>query len=145
MKLKVFFDTNVILDVLLGDRPNSSASYFLFEVVKEGLMEGVVTTQSLLDAAYIVGKMRAESRGAIRQQILNLMKFLNVDAPNSFDLKEACLSQGDFEDEVQLAVALDRYCHYIVTGDEKFRAYHSGDTRIRFITPSELVSLMRED
>lgn len=100
MKLKVFFDTNVILDVLLGDRPNSSASNILFEVVKEGLMEGVVTTQSLLDAAYIVGKMRAESRGAIRQQILNLMKF---------------------------------------------RAYHSGDTRIRFITPSELVSLMRED
>ena len=75
MKLKVFFDTNVILDVLLGDRPNSSASNFLFEVVKEGLMEGVVTTQSLLDAAYIVGKMRAESRGAIRQQILNVMKF----------------------------------------------------------------------
>ena len=72
MRVKVFIDTNVLMDVLLGDRASSEASGKIFNAVREGRLEGLLTTQTLIDAAYVLEK----SRLPFQEQFLKKLKKL---------------------------------------------------------------------
>ncbi len=140
----VLIDTNVLMDVLLGNRPSSSASRCIFDCVREGRLEGVIVTQSVVDAAYGIRKEGEVAYKLFRESILDLFKYFNDDRASFFDVKYACLqSSGDFEDDVLYARAQARACDAIVTNDRKFRKKYEGkDRRIRFFTPEELLAEM---
>lgn len=142
MKSKVFLDTNVLMDVLLGNRPSSEASGIIFRAIKEGRMEGVITTQSLVDAANCL-----EKKGLFFQDsFLKLFNFLNVETLGTFDLRHACIhGRGDFEDDAQYAKADEVSCDFFVTNDRRFRQrYETEEGSIRFYTPEEMVREMVE-
>ena len=142
MKSKVFIDTNVLMDVLLGNRPSSEASGIIFRAIKEGRMEGVITTQSLVDAAYCLEKKGMH----FQDSFLKLFNFLDVETLNTFDLKHACIQgRGDFEDDAQYSKAEEVSCDFFVTNDRKFRQrYGTEEESIRFYTPEEMVREMVE-
>ena len=142
MKSKVFIDTNVLMDVLLGNRPSSEASGIIFRTIKEGRMEGVITTQSLVDAAYSLEKKGLH----FQDSFLKLFNFLNVETLDTFDLRHACIhGRGDFEDDAQYAKADEVSCDFFVTNDRKFRQrYETEEGDIRFYTPEEMVREMVE-
>ena len=49
-KQRVFFDTNVLVDVLVGEiRPSHNASLQMFQAARAGLFEAFITTQSMID------------------------------------------------------------------------------------------------
>ena len=142
MKSKVFIDTNVLMDVLLGNRPSSEASGIIFRAIKEGRMEGVITTQSLVDAAYCLEKKGMH----FQDSFLKLFNFLDVETLDTFDLKHACIQgRGDFEDDAQYSKAEEVSCDFFVTNDRKFRQrYGTEEESIRFYTPEEMVQEMVE-
>ena len=118
MRVKVFIDTNVLMDVLLGDRASSEASGKIFNAVREGRLEGLLTTQTLIDAAYVLEKCRLP----FQEQFLKLGNFFNIENLDWFDIRQACLQgRGDFEDDTQYARAEESCCDAIITNDRQFR------------------------
>ena len=142
MKSKVFIDTNVLMDVLIGSRPSSEASGIIFRAIKEGRMEGVITTQSLVDAAYCLEKKGLR----FQDSFLKLFDFLNVETLDTIDLWHACIhGRGDFEDDAQYSKAEETSCDFFVTNDRKFRQrYETEEESIRFYSPEEMVREMVE-
>ena len=57
IKQRVFLDTNIILDVLSSDNRNHrEASRKIFQAMRNEDFEGFITTQSIIDAQYILSK-----------------------------------------------------------------------------------------
>ena len=138
MRIKVFFDTNSLVDVLLGNRPHSEASKKVFQTVYNHLAEGVVTSQSMIDATYILGKIDGAS---FTSQFLDIVNHFNLETVDFFALKHACTNfSGDFEDDALYHVALHSGCDVIVTSDKTFiRTYQHKNPRLLVITPEEFV------
>ena len=80
VRVKVFLDTNVLLDVLEGDRPSTVYSNLVFEAVRERLLEGVLTTQSIVDASYIASKREDSDFNAFCRHILHFLKLFSKEA-----------------------------------------------------------------
>ena len=142
MRVKVFIDTNVLMDVLLGDRASSEASGKIFNAVREGRLEGLLTTQTLIDAAYVLEK----SRLPFQEQFLKLGNFFNIENLDWFDIPQACLQgRGDFEDDAQYARAEESCCDAIITNDRQFRnRYEARNPHIGFYTPEEFIRKITE-
>lgn len=147
MKPKVLIDTNVLMDVLLGTRPSSPASRFVFDCIQSGQLEGLIVTQSIVDASYALRKYGEGALQAFRESVLSFYNYINVDYISSFDIEYACRqSSVDFEDDALYARAKDTACDAIVTNDQKFRKRYEGEDRqIRFFTPEELMSELTTD
>jgi len=144
-KYKVLLDTNVLLDVLCTpDRPSADASAFIFQAIRDGCLEGVITTQSILDAAYILSRnATAFDREAFGQCILSITNYINIDAIHYFDIRDAILhGGGDLEDDAQFAHADNEGCDAVVTSDREFRRRKEG-SGLLFFTPEEFAARLR--
>lgn len=53
MKIKIFLDTNILMDVLMEDRPLTAVSNKVFQTVLSNKTEGVLVAQSFVDASYM--------------------------------------------------------------------------------------------
>lgn len=144
MKTKVFLDTNVLIDVLAGSRKYSPSSRVIFELIKRGQIEAVLTTQSVLDASYAIRhSFDHEAFSALVNWCCN---HINMDSIDTFDLRWACRrSSDDFEDDAQYSHALESGCDIIVTGDKEFISrYSQTGIQPEFFTPDEFVNSIRE-
>jgi predicted nucleic acid-binding protein len=97
--MKVLFDTNVVLDVLLAREPHASTAASLFSLVDNGRLDGRVcaTTVTTVDdvATRAVGARQAKK--LVRQ----LLDLFGVAAVDSRVLEAALrLEFADFEDAV---------------------------------------------
>jgi predicted nucleic acid-binding protein len=140
--MKVFLDTNILLDVLNESRPSWADSTTIIEKVKARLFEAVATTQSIVDSYYIAPKSGA-SRAVIDNFIFWLSDNVNIRPVTVFDVKEAIRSgHPDFEDAVQVACAEAEGCDVFVTGDRSLLS-QDWNTSMLIITPEEFVNRMR--
>lgn len=139
-KVKVFVDTNVLLDVLCSGRRGSRASEIVFQAVKDGILEGVLSTQSLVDASYILcqGKISDE----LGRSFLSLMHIFNICHADMFCLRDAIRQPlADLEDAVQFACAQEQVCDVFLTRDKEFIQSHTDDGGCMcFLSPEEFVS-----
>ena len=141
--VKIFLDTNILLDVLEGDRPSTAFSNVIFQAVRDRLLEAVLTTQSVVDASYIASRRKGSNLNSFCQSILQLMHYLNIEGLDAFDLKEALLhSTGDFEEDVQFSRALESGCDMFITSDRKIRHRLPDYSGMLVYTPEELVQTM---
>lgn len=51
--MKLFLDTNVLLDILMDSRPSHLESAMILGLGEKGVAQIVITTQSIVDAAYV--------------------------------------------------------------------------------------------
>lgn len=140
-RIKVFLDTNVLLDVLAeDDRPQKAASLAIFHAIRSSRIEAVLTTQSIIDASYILHKQNKDADYYGR--VLRMYQFINIDYLNSFDVRDACLHPtGDFEDDALYARAVDTCCDVFVTNDRKLRERRSSnEDQILFLSPEEFIN-----
>ena len=121
--MRLFLDTNVLMDFLVHDRPNSYYSTLIFETVKKSSLEAWMTTQSIIDAAYIVGRDKGYVLENFRNNIRDILRFVNVGGMSFFDLKDAINASeiDDIEDCAQAFFAEDNHCDIIITSDKDFR------------------------
>ena len=141
-KIKAFLDTNVLMDILQDGRHNTPYSRVIFEAIWSGKIEAVLTTQSLLDAAYIAQK--AGMKKAFFETVDLCCNRINIDQINVFDIHSACRNYtGDFEDDSLYYRAVDTFCDCFVTADKDFRRkYEKNDKDLRFVSPKEFAELL---
>ena len=145
-RTKVFLDTNVLIDVFLQDRAYSHSSKIILQAIREHLLEGVITVQSLVDANYVLSKNGMVSQEAFFREVRHLRSFVNVEDLGIFDVEEAISHPtGDFEDDLQFARARYGFCDYIITGARQFQQrYQNHPSGITICTPEEFVALMKQ-
>jgi predicted nucleic acid-binding protein len=135
--MKILFDTNIILDLLLDRHPHAEASASIWAAVETGAAEGMLAAPAVTTIHYLVRKERGNARAKrIVSAILRVFKVAPVDREV---VQEALLLPfSDFEDAVTPAAARFADCDYIMTRDPKgFRS-----SPVRALTPEAVIPLL---
>ncbi len=103
--MKVLFDTNVILDVLLNREPFAADAICLLQAVEHGAVEGFLCATTLTTIDYLATKTLGKAKS--RQAIGQLLRLFSVAPVNEQVLTVALVSEfADFEDAVLYASGL---------------------------------------
>jgi predicted nucleic acid-binding protein len=135
--MRILFDTNVVLDVLLDRQPHAEASASIWAAVETGAAEGMLAAHAVTTIHYLLQRERGNARAKrIVSAILRVFKVAPVDGEV---VQEALhLPLSDFEDAVTSAAARLADCAYIVTRDPKgFR-----NSPVRALTPEAIMPLL---
>ena len=137
--MKVYLDTNVIMDVLVGpSRENYPYSIRILNAIEKtaGLI-GFFSVQSLTDIAYSQTKYGAENRKRFYEQVKELLKIVKLVTIKPSNADEAIWAEPvDFEDHEQILCAEDNDCSWFITGDLKLLSnYQNLPERIPVISP----------
>lgn len=112
--MRLLFDINVLLDVILARSPWAAEAAQLLSVVEKGGAEGYVAAHSITTIHYLVAKQKG-SKGA-GTAITDLLRIVRVVPLGDADFQQALvLGLTDFEDAVQAAAALQVGADYLVT------------------------------
>jgi predicted nucleic acid-binding protein len=97
--LKVLFDTNVVLDVLLDRKPFSGIASRLFARVERGELSGILGATTVTTLHYLLTKSYGRDQALRRIRIL--LQLFAIAAVDRHVLElAAALAASDFEDAV---------------------------------------------
>jgi len=114
--VKVLFDTNVVLDVLLEREPHVDAAARLFSLVDNGNLEGSVCATTATTVFYIAARSFGTKRA--QTQVRDLLGLFDVATVDRDVLARALdLDFDDFEDAVLHEAAVAGGMSAIVTRD----------------------------
>ena len=142
MKLRLFLDTNVLLDVLL-ERPGYGA---VLEILQQGADDKVSLCVSVLSMANIAYVLRKDQSGLVLHPTLKQISALTEVLPmDDAQLQKALLLSGpDFEDILQAVCAESGRCSIIITRNPKDFQIQKGLspdwTAPTVLTPEEFLS-----
>lgn len=120
----IFFDTNVILDILDRRRDNHDKALMLLSAAQKGAIKVVASTQSIVDAAYVRTQTDKASLSDFRRVMTVLCDIIAVCPVTSMAIEDANYSAvPDYDDAVQLSCAICEECEAIVTSDRKFKSF----------------------
>lgn len=140
--IKALIDTNVLLDHFVGNRDPEGYSGLILAAARSHKIEAVITSQSILDAAYVATGSRGAGLDCFKKTMLSIFNYVNVSHIDLFEIREALLSPDtDVEDNAQYAHALSEACDVIITNDRKF-IQRKTPGEILMMTPEEFVGKM---
>jgi predicted nucleic acid-binding protein len=112
--MRVLFDTDVTLDLILDREPFAEAAASVFKLHAQGSVEGHVSAITIVNVFYITRKTKGYERA--RQAVGELLAGLSICTTDLFALQEAHrLPFTDYEDAVQHACAVAAGLDAIVT------------------------------
>ncbi len=135
--MKVLFDTNVILDVLLDREPFADDALYLLAKVERSEIIGFVCATTITTLHYLITKALGPKKAS---HYIDLLISLFIIAPvNRLVLEKAIRSKfNDFEDAVIYESALLAGAQYIVTRNTiDFRK-----SQLPVFEPSELINMI---
>ncbi|MBW4055024.1 MAG: PIN domain-containing protein [Proteobacteria bacterium] len=135
--MRVLFDTNIFLDVLMDRVPFSDPAAELFSKVEDGTIAGYVCSTSITTIFYLASKIIGAARAQVEvKKLLNLFEV----APVNRAVLEFALTAGfaDFEDAVIYAAACQVDVEAIVTRNQK----DSKKSKISVYSSAEMVNIM---
>jgi len=142
--MKVLFDTNVVLDVLLAREPHAVVAARLFALVERGEIEGCLCATTITAVHYLAP--RAVGPKDAQRHVRQLLSLFKV-APVTGEIVTSALSLGfpDFEDGVVHEAARAYGAAAIVTRNARDFARDS----LPILSPVELLAAvprrMRDD
>jgi len=135
--VKILFDTNIVLDLLLDRHPFSEDAGILFGRVERGEITGVLCATTITTIHYLVQKSR--SKKASQDIIASLLKLFEIAAVTRVVLSEALESADrDYEDSVLYKAAFHYGADLIVTRDR--RGFQKSDLPV--MNTKELLALL---
>jgi predicted nucleic acid-binding protein len=135
--VRVLFDTNVILDVLLARAPHVAAATVLLDRVAAKTLDGLLGATTLTTIHYLATK--AVGARAAQGHIRTLLGLFEVAPVTRAVLTDALdLDLADFEDAVLHEAARHAGAEAIVTRDPKGFAA----ARLKLYTPDELARFL---
>ncbi|MBR4808898.1 MAG: PIN domain-containing protein [Bacteroidales bacterium] len=137
--MRIFLDTNVLLDFVQDGRPNNETVKLLLDLINKQHQEAYVTTQSILDLVYVGTKIDYAKTMFFVNYMLNRYNVLHIDY---FSLKLA-LEDGnpDIEDSAQIACAEDEECDVFLTSDAGILSRNI--TCMRVMTPEAFINKLK--
>jgi predicted nucleic acid-binding protein len=134
--MKIYFDTNVIIDVLKHREPFYENSNKILMFAVDGKIEGIVCTSAIADIYYLTRKQYSDTKTTIGIifDILEIIKPVDTLVNDIFSAAE--LDFLDFEDAVIAAVAMREKADYIITRNTK----DFSKSTIQAITPDEFLT-----
>ena len=116
--MRVLFDTNIVLDVLMDRAPYADAAVELFSRVEDGSLIGYVCGTTITTVFYLAAKTIGPTRA--REEIGKLLMLFEIAPVNRLVLEGALdLDFNDFEDAVIHEAACHAGADAIVTRNQK--------------------------
>lgn len=141
--VKVFLDTNVLIDYVLSERPKHATALEVFHLIFSHRVEAAISTQSVLDAAYICKTNPSFSIEAFSETMLYMLDRINTGYVDPWDIETALrTSSNDIEDNAQISFAYNQGCDVIITSDKKFLSREM-PRPMRVMTPEDFVNACR--
>lgn len=137
--MKILFDTNVILDVLLHRKPHCEIAARLINRVESGQLEGYLSAHSLTTVGYLVTK--AHDRARAKTVVKNLLTLFQIADVNQIVLGLAIdLPFSDLEDAVLYQAGLSAGVDAVVTRNGRdFKK-----VQLPIYSPQELYGLLQQ-
>ena len=114
--MKIFLDTNILLDLLL-QREKFEEAMIIFNSIEKGIHEGVVLDITLVNVEYISRKQEIDTKEFLKLMVENCKV---VGADNNLSMEALNLNNNDFEDSLQYVCAKNEMCEQIITNDKGF-------------------------
>ncbi len=114
--MKIFLDTNILLDLLL-EREKFEEAMIILNSVERGIHEAVILDITLVNVDYIAKKQKVDAKEFLKLIVKNC-KITSVS--NDLSLEALILDNNDFEDSLQYVCAKNEACEQIVTNDKGF-------------------------
>jgi predicted nucleic acid-binding protein len=135
--MRLFLDTNVVLDVLADRKPYANDAALVLSVIESGEAEGFIAAHTATTLFYLLerdlGLRRAKSA------LADLLKLVEVVAVDHDRLLHAmAMNCEDFEDAVQAACAAKAEVDYFVTRNPS----DFSDSDLEIISPAEFVATL---
>jgi len=139
--MKVFLDTNVLLDILAKREPFYTASAEVWSLAESGAVQGCISTISFNNIYYVVRKMTGKSNADKALRILRDI-FVPV-APDTLILNQAIDStMNDFEDAIQFHSAIRAGADCLITRDPGH--FKEVEANLAISTPDEFLAVWRQ-
>jgi predicted nucleic acid-binding protein len=134
---KIFFDTNIILDVLLERTPFSKEADDMLSVIDEYDLEIYASALSIANAAYVLDKVKGKPH-IIISKLLYWVKVIDL---NKEIIDQTVISKfDDFEDGLQYFSALSiKGIEAIITRDKKGFIL----SKIPVFTPAQFITSLK--
>jgi len=116
--MKVFIDTNVVLDVLAQRKPFYEASARVWELTEKGELDGYLSATSMTDIFYILKKHLGSDNAY--DCIDKLLVVFSVASVTENDIRKALkIGLKDFEDSLQFTCAGKIGASHLITRNKK--------------------------
>lgn len=136
--MRILFDINVVLDVLLDRDQWVAESASLLDLAERGKLDGYVAGHTVTTVHYIVA--RAAGRRKAATAVTDLLRILHVVPIAEVDFAQALvLGFADFEDAVQASAALKVGADYVAT--RNVSDFNKSPVKPR--SPGEILALMK--
>jgi predicted nucleic acid-binding protein len=134
--MRIFFDTNILLDVIAQRDTFYEPAAVVWGLVESGKMRGLVSAISFNNVFYIVRRFAGKKRAA---EAVRLLRGIFDIVPVNREIIDSAIESGmdDFEDAVQYHCALQSRARYLVTRDPK----HFPTRGPVVVSPEEFLSL----
>lgn len=131
--MKVFIDTNILIDFLAAREPFAEEAMALFQLADNDEIELMVSDLTIINTIYILRRMHY-GLSEIYDSLDNIRPLLTITSMVA-TVVDRCLQHrsDDFEDEMQYFSAIDANADYIITRNKK--DFDFGDSAV--MTPQE--------
>ena len=116
--MKVFLDTNILLDVLLDRKPFSEPSSKVWRLAECGRLETVISAISFNNIFYIVHKYSGKEAAQRTVEVMNV-NFSVFPLTRDIIGRAIAAKLPDFEDSIQFFFAVSCAADYIITRNAK--------------------------
>lgn len=143
--IRVFLDTNVLMDWISEERPGNQIAKTIVSAAADKKISIIVSTQSLIDAAYSFRKSGL-SFDKFEKYIAYLHKHAKIIGIDEIDLLWAISHHsGDFEDDMQYASAYNAVCDYFITRGKELLKLNDPFCPMTVMTPDNFVAAMKAE
>lgn len=134
--MRLFIDTNVILDVLADREPFANDSVAILSLIEREAVAGFIAAHTATTVFYLLQKELGLKRA--KRALMNLLKIVDI-VPVDHDrlLQALAMNWDDFEDAVQAACAAKVDADYLITRNRE--DFARADVTVR--SPAEFLAL----
>lgn len=139
--MKLFIDTNVLIDFLSVRHPFYEPAAELFTRAERGEVRCVLSALSVVTAQYVCCERCKMPLALWKRNMACLCNFVDVVDVTKEDILYSCLSDwADFEDGVQYSCAMGAGCGAVVTRN----VHDFGQAAVPVLTPDETVQMLAD-
>lgn len=133
--MKVFFDTNILMDVLTQRKPHYKNSARVWTLAERNKIQGIVSAISYPTVNYLLGKL--VNRRIAERAMHILREIFNVEACTEQIVNQSIDARlKDFEDALQFYSALHADAEYLITRNPG----HFPPSDMSIISPQEFLA-----